>query len=63
MMSFRKLWRKLEIVLIQGKFQLVEQLALFSEVTEAVRWADIYQQSDDVIPSVVKEARDSADTG
>ena len=63
MMSFNQLWRKLEIVLIQGKFQLVEQLALFSEVTEAVRWADIYQLSDDVIPSVVKEARDSADTG
>ena len=63
MMSFNQLWRKLEIVLIQGKFQLVEQLALFNEVTEAVRWADIYQLSDDVIPSVVKEARDSADTG
>ena len=63
MMSFRHMWRKLGIVLIQGKFQLVEQLALFSEVTEAVRWADIYQLSDDVIPSVVKEARDSADTG
>ena len=63
MMSFSQLWKKLEIVLIQGKFQLVEQLALFSEITEVVRWADIYQLSDDVIPSVVKEARDSADTG
>ena len=63
MMSFNQLWRKLEIVLIQGKFQLVEQLALFNDVTEAVRWADIYQLSDDVIQSVVKEARDSADTG
>ena len=63
MMSFRQLWRKLEIVLIQGKFQLVEQLALFSEMTQVVRWADIYQLSDDVIPSLVKEARDSADTG
>ena len=45
------------------KEQLVEQLALFSEVTEAVRWAEIYQLSDDVLPSVVKEARDNADTG
>ena len=63
MMSFHQLWRKLGIVLKQGKFQLVEQLALFSNVTEAVRWADIYQLSDDVIQSVVKETRDSADTG
>ena len=63
MMSFHQLWKKLEIVLIQGKFHLVEQLALFSNVTEAVRWADIYQLSDDVIQSVVKKTRDSADTG
>ena len=63
MMSFRQLWRKLEIVQIQDKFQLVEQLALFREVTDALRWADIYQLSDIVIPLVMKEARDSADTG
>ena len=45
------------------KEQLVEQLALFSEVTEAVRWAVIYQLSDDVLPLVVKEARENTDTG
>ena len=39
------------------KEQLVEQLAMFNEVTEAVRWAELYQLSDDVIPAVVKEAR------
>ena len=44
------------------KEQLVEQLALFSEVPEAVRWAEIYQLTDDVVPPIVKEARDNADT-
>ncbi|WAR30235.1 MUT7-like protein [Mya arenaria] len=40
------------------KEQLVEQLALFSEVVEAVKWANYYQLDDSVIPEVVKVARD-----
>ena len=41
--------------------QLVEQLALFNEVGEAVRWAGIYQLNDDAIPTAVKAARDATE--
>lgn len=41
--------------------QLVEQLALFNEVTEATKWAEVFQLGDNVIPAPVKAARDTTE--
>lgn len=40
------------------KTQLVEQLALYNEVTEAAKWASVYNLDDSVIPEAVRHARE-----
>ncbi|XP_053380810.1 exonuclease mut-7 homolog isoform X2 [Mercenaria mercenaria] len=40
------------------KEQLIEQLALYNEVMEAAKWANVYKLDDSVIPETVRNARE-----
>ncbi|KAH3793705.1 hypothetical protein DPMN_147223 [Dreissena polymorpha] len=37
---------------------LVEQLCLYNDVSEALKWADCYSLDDSVIPHTVRSARE-----